>query len=103
MLRLLIPNGHLDYGIGARSITYLVSLKKKKLCITFVFLFLLGIKVVPREIVNKPLGKPKSVSLSFNSWADNSFPFFFLFTSSFLFLVFGCFPKAITAESLLNA
>ena len=48
---LIIPNGHLDYGIGARCITYLVS-PKKKLCITFVFLFLLGIKVVPREIVN---------------------------------------------------
>ena len=116
MLRPLIPNGHLDYGIGARCITYLVS-PKKKLCITFVFLFLLGIKVVPREVVNnanankcllkkstqqtlqakamnfkKPLGKPKSVSLSFNSWADNSFPFFFIY---FYFFIssFWLFPK----------
>ena len=34
----------------------------------------------------------KSVSISFNSWVDNSFPFFF-----------GCFPTAITSEGLLNA
>ena len=64
MLSLLIPNGHHDYGISAgckvhnvpclppAPTTPLPHPPKNKNLHNLCYLFLLGIKVVPREIVN---------------------------------------------------